>query len=60
MKLAGDYLGEESPMCCSMETWYFNIDRFERQYSKAFSKDPLFRADLIGRFHKRIQVFLNS
>ena len=37
-----------------------HIDRFERQYDKAFAKDPLFRADLMDRIHKHVQVLLPS
>ena len=60
MKLAGYYLGEESPICLSMGSWPRHIDRFERQYDKAFTRDPLFGADLMDRIHKRVQVFLYS
>ena len=60
MKLVGGYLGEESPIYFSMETWPRHIDRFERQYDKAIAKYPLFGADLMDRIHKRIQVFLYS
>ena len=37
-----------------------HIDRFERQYDKAFARDPLFGADLMDRIHKHMQVFLHS
>ena len=57
---AGDYLGEETPVCIMMASWPRHIDRFERQYEKAFSQDPLFGADLMDRIHKRVQVFLQS
>ena len=40
--------------------WLRHIDRLERQYKKAFAKDPLFGAELIERIHKRVQVFLYS
>ena len=60
VKLAGDYLGEGSPVCISMALWPRHIDRFERQYDKAFTMDPLFGADLMNRMHKRVQVFLYS
>ena len=60
VKLAGDYLGEESPICLSMASWPCHIDRFERQYDKAFARDPLFGADHMDRIHKRVQVFLQS
>ena len=43
-----------------MGMWPPHIDRFERKYDKAFVKDPLFRADLMDRIHKRVQVFLHS
>ena len=58
-KLAVDYLGEERPICLLMGMWPHQIDRFERQYDKAFMRDPLFRADLMDRIHKRVQVFLH-
>ena len=57
MKLAGDYLGEEIPICLSMGTWPCHIDRFERQYDKAFTKDTLLGADFMDRIHKHVQVF---
>ena len=60
VKLAGDYLGEESPIYFSMGTWPRYIDYFERQYDKAFAKDPLFGADLMDQIHKYVQVFLHS
>ena len=59
VKLAGDYLGEEIPMCCYMATWTRHIDRFNKQYNKAFSKYPLFGADFIDIIHKLVQVFLD-
>ena len=43
-----------------MASWPRHIDRFERQYDKAFSRDPLFGADLMDQIHKRVQVFLHS
>ena len=43
-----------------MASWPRHIDRFERQYDKAFSWDPLFGADLMDQIHKRMQVFLHS
>ena len=60
VKLAGDYLGEESPIFLSMASWPRHIDRFEKQYDKAFARDPLFGADLMDKIHKRVQVFLHS
>ena len=60
VKLAGDYLGEGSPVCISMASWPRHIDRFKWQYDKAFARDPLFGADLMDRIHKRVQVFLHS
>ena len=59
MKLVGDYLGEDSLICLLIGMWPRHIDRFERQYYKAFAKDPLFGADLMDRIHKRVQVFLH-
>ena len=41
VKLAGYYLGEESPICLSVGTWPRHIDRFERKYNNAFARDPL-------------------
>ena len=43
-----------------METWPHRIDRFERQYDKAFVKDPLFGSYLMDRIHICVQVFLHS
>ena len=43
-----------------MASWPRHIDRFERQYDKAFARDPLFGVDLMDRIHKRVQVFLHS
>ena len=60
VRLAGDYLGEGIPVSIMMELWPHHIDRFERQYEKAFSWDPLFGADLMDRIHKRVQIFLHS
>ena len=60
MKLAGDYLGEEIPICLLMGTWPRHIERFEQKYDKAFMKDPLFGSDLMDRIQKRVQVFLLS
>ena len=60
VKLAGDYLGDESPICLSMGMWLRHIDRFDRQYNKTFAKDSLFGEDLMDRIHKRVQVFLHS
>ena len=59
VKLAGDYLGEGSPVCVSMAWWSRHIDRFEPQYDKAFARDPLFGADLMDHIHKLVQVFLH-
>ena len=47
VKLAGDYLGDESPICLSMGLWPRHIDRFEWQYDKAFARDPLFGANIL-------------
>ena len=60
VKLKGDYLGEGSPVCFLMASWLHHIDRFERQYNKAFTRDTLFGADFMDCIHKRIQVFLHS
>ena len=60
VRLAGYYLGEGSPVCVIMASWTRHIDRFERQYEKAFYRDPLFGADLMYQIHKRVQVFLHS
>ena len=60
VRLAGYYLGEGSPVCIMMTLWPRHIDRFEWQYDKAFSQDPLFREDLMDQVHKRVQVFLHS
>ena len=60
VKLAGDYLGEVSPVCLSMASWPRHIERIERKYDKDFAREPLFGADLMDRIHKRVQVFLHS
>ena len=57
---AGDYPGEGSPVCVKKALWPRHIDRFERQYDKAFSRDPLFGAELMDWIHKRVKVFLHS
>ena len=43
-----------------MDTWPCHIDRFERQYNKAFVGNPFFGADVDNRIHKQVQVFLHS
>ena len=43
-----------------MGLWPRHIDRFKRQYDKAFVKDPLFGVELMDCIHKRVQVFLHS
>ena len=60
MKLAGDYLGEEISIYLPMGSWTCHIDLFERNYKKAFVRDPLLGADLMDRIHNRVQVFLHS
>ena len=60
VKLAGEYLGEGSPVCLLISSWLRHIDRFERQYGKAFARDPIFGADLMDRINKSVQVFLHS
>ena len=60
VKLAGDYLGEGSPVCVLMMLWPRHIDRFKRKYNKDFARDPLFGAYLMDRIHKLVQVFLHS
>ena len=60
VRLAGDYLGEGSPVSIMMASWPRHISPYEQQYDKAFSWDPLFGADLMDRIHKRVQVFLHS
>ena len=59
VKLAGDYMGEESLICRSMETWLHHIDRFKQKHDKEFVKDHIFREELVVRIHKRMQVFLH-
>ena len=60
MKLAGDYLIEEIRICLYMGMWLRHIDRFEKQYDKDFTKDPLFGADLMDLIHKHVHMFLHS
>ena len=59
VKIAGDYMGEESLLCRSMATWLHHIDRLEQKYDKKSVKDPIFREDLIVSIHKRVQVSLH-
>ena len=59
VKLEGDYLREESPICLSVGMCPRHIGRFGRKYNKAFAGGPLFGAYLMDRIHKRIQVFLH-
>ena len=54
VNLAGDYLGEEIPICFSMGKWPHHIDRFEQKYDKASAKDPVFGADLMDKIQKRV------
>ena len=51
---------EEIPIYLSMGSWLRHIDYFERQYEKAFTRDPLFGANIMDLIHKRVQVFLHS
>ena len=60
VKLAGDYLGEESPVCILMASWPRHIDRFDRKYEKAFAREPLFGEDLMDIIHKCVKVFIHS
>ena len=60
VKLMGNSLGVKRPVYLSMGLWLQHIDRFERQYDKAFARDTLFGADLMDRIHKHVQVFLHS
>ena len=60
VRIEGDRLGEGSTVCIMMASWPRHIDRFERQYDKAFSWDLLFGADLMDWIQKRVQVFLHS
>ena len=59
LKLAGDYLGEESSIFLLIGLWPRHVDRFEWKYNNAFGRDPLLGADLMDRIHKRVQVFLH-
>ena len=60
VRLNRDYLGIESPLSRAMVTLTCHIDRFEGQYDKAFAVHRLFRADIVDRIHKQVQVFLHS
>ena len=58
VKLAGDYLGELSPVCISMASWPRHIDRFKRQYDKAFVKGPsLYWTELLDQ---RVHVLMST
>ena len=54
VNLAGDYLGDDSPICLLMASWPRHIYRFERKYDKAFARDPLFGLDFMDCIHKRV------
>ena len=43
-----------------MATLSHHIDRFEKQYVKAFAGDRLFGAVIVDIIHKWVQVFLHS
>ena len=43
-----------------MRTQPRHIEGSERKYDKAFARDPLFKAYLIDRIHKCVQVLLHS
>ena len=58
--LAGDYLGEGSPVFIMMALWPCHIDRFKRKYDKGFSRDPLFGEELMDQIHKRVHLLLHS
>ena len=60
VKIAGDYLGEVSPICLSMASWPRHFYRLERQYDNSFASDPLFGADMMDIIHKCVKVFLHS
>ena len=60
VKLTREYLGEGSHICLSMASWLRHIDRFERQYDKAFTREPLSGAYMMDIIHNRVQVFLHS
>ena len=50
VKLAGDYLGEESLICLSMGTWLHHIERFKRQYNKAFASESYLQGGFDGSY----------
>ena len=60
VKLSKEYLGEKILLCCSMATFPCHIVCFELKYDKDFSKDPIFRVDVINSIHKQVQLFLHS
>ena len=41
-----------------METWPYQIDRFEQKYDKAFAGDCLFGAEIMDGIHMQVQVLL--
>ena len=43
-----------------MGTWPRHIDRFKRQYDRAFMEEAFFGVDFMYRIHKNVQVFLHS
>ena len=58
VRVAGDYLENEAPLGRSIITWPQHIDRFERQYNKAFAENTLFGAETIDRTNKMVLIFL--
>ena len=43
----GDNLGTDGLLIQAMATWPFYIDRFKRQYDKAFVGNYLFKSDIV-------------
>ena len=59
VRLVGDYLVDKVLFSQAMATWPHHIDQFDQKYDKAFAGNPFFGAYLVGRVHKRVQVFLH-
>ena len=55
----GYYLGDEVTLSRSMATWPHHIDRSKCQYSKSFSGNSFFGADLVDHIHKQGKVILH-
>ena len=58
-RVAREYLCMDGTLFQAMATLPCHIDRFEQQYDKEFAADRLFGANIVGRTHKWVQIFLH-